>query len=205
MQEANVSIDRIENAPIVSSERAHVHLRHLSGPLFAVTPSPLKEPSYVFLSPKLERYLDEEHPRIVSVALIQQHEVAGPKPNYQLRLELGLADGRRLTVDENDSVFEASRFGTNSEQPGAQPALQVWDLPAKLPYARMLLTNRLIQALNHLAEGGQHAHLLTVLWKEYELARQDAKTNKQTLHINGEFMSFSARAFHQHLVVFDDR
>jgi len=69
----------------------------------------------------------------------------------------------------------------------------------------MVLTDRLVEALDRFAEAGQHAHLLLVLWKEYEQAVQEAEERPQALSIDGEFMSYSARPFYRHLVLFDSR
>lgn len=203
MNEANVSIDRIASSEVISQHRSELQLRRIEGTVFAVTEPTLEEPSYVFESPGLRRYIDRYHPSICSVALIHQREVAGKSENNQMRLELGLSDGNLLILNEKDQVFEATPMTDKTNHSILQSPVQVWGLPAQLPYASMLLTKRLVETLDSLAADGQHAYLLNVLWKEYELAHGEAEQAEQTHRINGDFMRFSARPFQRFLVLFD--
>lgn len=203
MNEANVSIDRIASSEVISQPRSGLQLRRIEGTVFAVTEPTLEGYSYVFESPALRRYIEKFQPSICSVALIHQREVVGENENNQMRLELGLDDGHFVILNEKDQVFVAVPMADNINDSALQSPVKVWGLPAQLPYACMLLTKRLAETLDSLADDGQHAYLLNVLWKEYKLALSEAEQAEQTHRINGEFMRFSARPFQRFLVLFD--
>lgn len=203
MNEINISNDRIETAAVLSTAASPVQLRRIEKNLFAVTSPTLDEPSYVFDSPALGRYLDQQHPTINAVALVKLCSLVGRNENWQLKLEIGLSNGHHLTLDQKDQLFEAAPVKGVVSDSVLQSPVQVWGLAAELPFACMLLTKRLVESIDTLANDGQHSYLLNVLWKEYERAADEAAEGSRTQTIDGEFMRFTARPFHRHLVVFD--
>jgi len=201
MNEVNVALETIRQARIISAPTANPQLRRIGEVTYAITSADESEPSYVFDSQRLSWFISEHAPVISGVSLVKVEHLIG-NPKFEMRLELRLNDGRTATLDQSDGLYYAEPFAHQRSGGAIISPVKHWGLPAELPFARMMLCERMVKTLEDMSQPGQRGHLLTVLWKEYQLAAEDAEDPQAKLSIEGEFMGFTAKAFGHGLVLF---
>lgn len=203
MNQVSISKERLKSSELISHPKSAIQLRKVGDITFALCDSRTDELMLGFSSSALVRYLgSRERLQIINVRLVSQKVIIGLEPDDYLVLSMRLKDATLITLDEQDYIYESSPFISTHERGTLISPSKMWALPPEGCYARMLLTERMVHFLENLAEEGQHAHLVSMLWKEYELARDKSEPDRR-LSIEGEFMSYSVMAFAHGLVLFD--
>lgn len=203
MNEINISLSRIEKASYISCATAAQQLRRIAKITFAITFSKDENASFAFASQALADYLHTHQAEISEAHLVYEsghpHDVA----NNKRILHLDLKSGERLHLNEHDQLWVSQRYHNKQRHIGIYSPYKLWQLPKQAYLCQMLVTERMFHFLEDLGDDGQHAYLLNILWKEYQLHldRHGACADGQKIH--GEFMSFRAKAFSQNFVLLD--
>ncbi|PXA05736.1 hypothetical protein DDZ13_02375 [Coraliomargarita sinensis] len=204
MNEINISEDRLSESTIFTSPLLDIALHKVGAITFAIT-----EKSYglrfAFASAELAKYLErQQNPNITDVKLLRQHPVVGYEEDETLILRLKLDRGKVVMLNKYDHIYEYEPIILEEGDGILTSAHKQWGLPAESVAGLMLLTRRMIQTVEDIADEGQHSYLIHVLWQEYRLALEISGCSEaERISVEGEFMAFSVKRFTGELFVFD--
>jgi hypothetical protein len=203
MNEININPSRIEKAPCISCATASQQLRRIAKITFAITSSKDENTSFAFASQALADYLHTHQPEITEARLVYESGHPLDAADNKRILHLDLKSGERLHLNEHDQLRVSQRYQTKQRHIGIYSPYKLWQLPKQVYLCQMLVTERMFHFLEDLGDDGQHAYLLNILWKEYQLHLEQHGASADRQKIQGEFMSFSAKTFSKGFVLFD--
>jgi hypothetical protein len=182
---------------------AIIHLYACAKDEFALTERGSWKSLYAFESKALTKYLEKKIGKIHGVSLHECYCKIGNLKRMVLELRLKLSNGSIVTINDWEKVYktyelrESSRHAETLYSP-----YSAWELVPEEPYVFMFLTGRLVDFIDLISAEGQQKHLLTILWKEFEMARSTRKPSEQ-ITVQSEFMEFQATQLNTQLIKFD--
>lgn len=202
MNEININLNRLKTGKNHSAPKARRLLMQAGGIAFGILERKYMTLLYGFASASLARYIAESQQiKVEDAIVLKQRLIVGPEEEPRLALHLKLLDGCHLTLDCYDHIYHCTPYVSLRDNGRLLSPNKVWGLPAHGYMGFMLLTERMVDFLEDRAKDGQHAHLLRVLWREYEICSK--RFSDRQLNIEGEFVEFTARPFAHGLIIFD--
>jgi hypothetical protein len=204
MNEINIDENRLSGSTFLTSPLLDIALHKIGAITYAIS-----EKGYglrfAFASAELTKYFGRmDDFKITDVKLLKQHPIVGYEEDETLVLRLKLSDARIVTLDKYDHVYEYEPVILEQGESILTSAHKQWGLPADSFAGLMLLTRRMILTIEDIANEGQHAYLINVLWREYRLAVDQSGADEfERLSVEGEFMAFSVKRFAHGLFIFD--
>jgi hypothetical protein len=204
MNEININEGRLDGSILLSTAGMDIALRKIGHISYGVT-----EKGYglrfAFASAELTKYLARRKKRkIIDVKLLKQYPIVGYEEDETNILRLRFDDSKVALLDKYDHVYEFEPVILERGESILVSAHKQWALPANGVAGLMLLTRRMIHTIEDIADEGQHAYLINILWKEYRLAVETSRADEfERICVEGEFMSFSVKRFAHGLFVFD--
>jgi len=204
MNEINVSEDRISGSTFITSPMLDIALHKIGAITYGITEKG-RGLRFAFASAELTKYLTRRKTKkITDVKLLRQYPLIGYEEDETNLLWLKFDDARIATLNKYDHVYEYEPTILEQGESILLSAHKQWGLPADGIAGLMLLTRRMINTVEDIAEEGQHAYLISVLWKEYRLAVENSGADEfERICVEGEFMAFSVKRFAHGLFVFD--
>lgn len=204
MNEINISADRLGESTFISSPLMDIGLHKIGAITYAITEKG-DGLRFAFASSELTKYLARKNDwKITDVKLLKQYPIIGYEEDETLVLRLKFSDGKIAILDKYDHLSEFVPVVLEKGESILTSAHKQWGLPAESCAGVMLLTKRMIDTIEDIADEGQHAYLISVLWKEYRLALKSSGSDEfERLSIEGEFMAFCVKRFAHGLFVFD--
>lgn len=203
MNEIKIDPHRLESGALLSNPRSSRLLIQAGGIAFGICQRSNMKLLYGFASSSLARFVAEsKNIEAEDALIINQMTTIGPEEESETVLKIIMSDGSLLILDSYDHIYRCTPYVSCRDRGRLLSPNKVWGLPAQNYMAYMLLTERMIDFLETRANDGQHAHLLKILWREYQLATEHTE-QKQQVSIEGEFLDFTAREFAHGLVIFD--
>ena len=205
MNEINISLDRIRQGEILSNPKMDIQLRRIGKISFAVTSAYDGSVFLAFASSELARYLAQLGSKeILDVKLLNQTPITGDETDETKILQLKLSDGRVLVLNKYDHIYEMEPVILEKPDPILISAHKQWALPPQSIAGVMLLTERMVRTIEDIADEGQHAYLVSVLWSDYRLTLEaTGQSEEQRISVEGEFISYTVNRFAHGLYVFD--
>lgn len=204
MNEININEGRLDGSTLLSSPGMDIVLRKIGHISYGIT-----EKGYglrfAFASAELTKYLARRKTlKIIDVKLLKQSPVVGYEEDETNILRLRFDDSKVVIIDKYDHLYEFEPVILEQGESILISAHKQWALPAQGIAGLMLLTRRMIDTIEDIADEGQHAYLINILWKEYRLAIENSGADEyERICVEGEFMSFSVKRFAHGLFVFD--
>jgi len=204
MNEINISEERLNGAKLLSLPGLDISLWKIGHITYAITEKD-QGMRFAFASAELTKYLARQKPkRITDVKLLKQSPIIGYEEDETNVLRIKFSDAKIATLDKYDHVYEFEPIILEEGESILTSAHKQWGLPADGIAGLMLLTRRMINTIEDIADEGQHAYLINVLWKEYRLAVESSDADEfERICIEGEFIAFSVKRFAHGLFVFD--
>lgn len=204
MNEININEERLDGSTLLSSPGIDIGLRKIGHISYAITEREYGM-RFAFSSAELTKFLSRRKNRkITDVKLLKQYPIVGYDEDETNVLQLKFDNAKIVTLNKYDHVYEFEPVILETGESILVSAHKQWGLPADGIAGLMLLTRRMINTIEDIADEGQHAYLINVLWKEYRLAIEDSGTDEfERICIEGEFISFSVKRFAHGLFVFD--
>lgn len=189
---------------LISPKGLEVELRQVGRITFAVCYKNDNEHWHAFSSSELATVLSKRRGnKIIDVKLLQQTPVFGNEIDLTHVLRLKFADATIMTVDKYDHVYTFSPVAQKAKQLKLISPHKQWGLPPLSIAGVMLLTQRMIEAVESIADEGQHAYLIKVLWDDYKLVAKDYADEDAPISVEGEFLSYTVKRFAHGLFIFD--
>lgn len=204
MNEININEGRLDGATRLSSIGMDIGLWKIGHISYAVTEKGYGL-RYAFASAELTKYLSRRKTtKITDVKLLKQFPVVGYEEDETHVLKLKFSDAKIATLDKYDYLYEFEPIIREQGNSILTSAHKQWGLPPNGIAGLMLLSSRMIHTIEDIADEGQHAYLINILWKEYRLAIENSGADEfERICIEGEFMAFSVKRFAHGLFVFD--
>lgn len=204
MNEINISEERLKNSTLLSSPGLDIELRRIGHITFAVCDRN-DGMRYAFASAELANYLGRCGTiKVTDVKLFKQTAVVGDESGDTLLLRLKLANAKIITLDNNDHIHQFEPVIARDLSSSLISPHRQWGLPPHGIAGIMLLSERLVLTIEDIADEGQHAYLIQVLWNDYQLALKVSGTSEHDrICVEGEFMTFSVKEFAHGLLIFD--
>jgi len=204
MNEINITEERLKGSTLLSNPGADIGLWKIGHITYALTEKGYGM-RFAFTSAELPKYLARnKKSKITEVKLFKQTPVVAYEEDETHVLKLRFSDAKIATIDKYDHVYEFKPIILEKGESILTSAHKQWGLPADGIAGLMLLTRRMINTIEDIADEGQHAYLIQILWKEYRLAIECSGADEfERISVEGEFMSFSVKRFAHGLFVFD--
>ena len=204
MNEINVNEERLDGSTLLSSPGIDIGLWKIGHISYAITEKGYGM-RFAFASAELTKYLARRKAKkITDVKLLRQSPIVGYEDDETNILRIKFDDAKIATLNKYDHVYEFEPIILERGQSILTSAHKQWGLPADGIAGLMLLSSRMIHTIEDIADEGQHAYLISVLWKEYRLAIENSGADEfDRICIEGEFMSISVKRFAHGLFVFD--
>jgi hypothetical protein len=204
MNEINISEDRLSESTFLTSPLLDIALHKIGAITYAITEKNCGM-RFAFSSAELTKFLtSREELKINDVKLLKQTPVIAYEEDETLILRLKLNDGTVMILNKYDHIYLYEPVVLEKGESILTSAHKQWGLPADSFAGLMLLTRRMINTIEDIADETQHGYLISVLWKEYRLAVESSRADEcDRLCIEGEFMAFSVKRFVGGLFVFD--
>lgn len=204
MNEININEGRLDGSTLLSTAGTDIALRKIGHISYGIT-----EKGYglrfAFASAELTKYLARrKSQKIKDVKLLKQYPIVGYDEDETNVLRLKFDDAKVALLDKYDHIYEFEPVILEQGESILTSAHKQWALPANGIAGLMLLTRRMIHTIEDIADEGQHAYLVNILWKEYRLAIETSGADEyERICVEGEFLSFSVKRFAHGLFVFD--
>ena len=204
MNEINISEERLKGSTLLSVPGLDISLWKIGHITYAITEKG-QGMRFAFASAELTKYLARQKPkRITDVKLLKQSPIFGYAEDETNVLRIKFSDSKIATLDKYDHLYEFEPIIFEQGESILTSAHKQWCLPADGIAGLMLLTRRMINTIEDIADEGQHAYLINILWKEYRLALEKSGDDEfDRICVEGEFMAFSVKRFAHGLFVFD--
>lgn len=204
MNKLNLTKSHLRGARLLSSADAKRQLYIRSGITFSVYDTEENKLVFAFASSELALRLKElDYPEIQDISVIRFEPLLDDSnwPNKGLYFQL--LCGKRLILYSDDNVSMEDCFQPiRGETHYLKSPSKLWG-PSGNPYIDcILLTPRLVDVIEDMAEAGQQQQIVNTLWHEYVAAQLNIPVGEK-LKITGEVMEFSAKSFRGLLVIFD--
>jgi hypothetical protein len=206
MNEITLSEDRFADSTLISQPGLEIELRQIGSITFGLVTRSDGTPRFAFASAELAAYLAKrKDKRIIDVKLMQQTPIWGEEIDETKILRLKFSDARIITLDKYDHLYEFEPILSREISHALISPHKQWGLPPLSFAGLMLLTERMVSIIEDLADEGQHAYLIKILWDDYRLAIDESGANEfDQINIEGEFMDFSVKRFAHGLFIFDN-
>jgi len=204
MNEINIDEGRLESSTLLSIPGIDIALWRIGHITYGIT-----EKGYglrfAFSSSELTKYLSRrKNHKITDVKLLKQYPLVGYEEDETNILWLKFDNAKVTFLDKYDHIYEFEPVIMERGESILTSAHKQWGLPADGIAGLMLLSSRMIHTIEDIADEGQHAYLISIIWKEYRLAVENAGADEfERICVEGEFMSFSVKRFAHGLFVFD--
>ena len=204
MNEININEGCLDGSTLISAPGIDIGLWKIGHISFAITEKGYGM-RFAFASAELTKYLARrEQYKITDVKLLKQYPIVGYEDDETNILRLKFDDAKVALLDKYDHIYEFEPIILERGESILTSAHKQWGLPAQGIAGLMLLTSRMIHTIEDIADEGQHAYLICILWKEYRLAVENSGADEfERICVEGEFMSFSVKRFAHGLFVFD--
>ena len=204
MNEINISEERLKGSTLLSVPGLDIGLWKIGHITYAITEEG-QGMRFAFASAELTKYLARQRPkRITDVRLLKQSPIIGYDEDVTNVLRIKFSDAKIATLDKYDHLYEFEPIILEQGESILTSAHKQWGLPADGIAGLMLLSSRMIHTIEDIADEGQHAYLINILWKEYRLAVESNGADEfERICVEGEFMAFSVKRFAHGLFVFD--
>jgi len=204
MQEININEERLDGSTLLSIPGIDIGLWKVGHITYAITEKG-HGMRFAFSSAELTKYFSRrKSSKITDVKLLKQTPIVAYEEDETHVLRLRFSDAKIATIDKFDHVYEFEPIILEEGESILTSAHKQWGLPADGIAGLMLLTRRMINTVEDIADEGQHAYLVQILWKEYRLAIENTGADEsERICVEGEFMSFSVKRFNGVLFVFD--
>lgn len=204
MTPVTIPVERFLNAELISASGLEIELRKVGRITFAVCLKNDHAHWHAFSSSELATALSKQQSNmIIDVKLLNQTPVYGEDIDHTNILRLKFANSTIITVDKYDHVYTFSPSIERAKQVKLISPHKQWGLPPLSIAGVMLFTQRMIEAVESIAEEGQHAYLVKVLWDDYRLVAKEYADEDAQISVEGEFLAFTVKRFAHGLYIFD--
>lgn len=156
---------------------------------------------HVFESRSLSKlFAREGRKKLRWIRLIERSTQHGSGSKRLIELHFQFCDGRKFILDERDRIFAVNEV-TSKETPHSPCGL--WGLVPNEPIIHMILTGRMVDRVESLAQEDQIEHVLRTYWKDWTLLQRTPLPLNRSMKIRGEFGSFKAKRINSVMVKFD--
>lgn len=204
MNEFKISLERLERSKLISHPRCLVELRRAGAVAFAIKTRDDDQWPFTFVSAALAKFLKKLKTKIIDVRLLLQTPIIGDEIDETKILRLRLGNARIVILDKYDHLYEFEPSTDIDPRGKLVSPVKLWGLPPLSHAGRMLMTERMVSLVENLAEEGQYHHFVYVLWRDFQLAADEAHRGEdEVITVEGEVMMFSVRPFAFEMFVFD--
>lgn len=121
--------------------------------------------------------------------MTEQRTIFGNHKAPFRELHIILEGGQSVTASESGKINTLLPFRAKFPQSASIYAPNsIWEIASNLEFGRILLTGRLVDAINEVSAEGQQTDTLNTLWHEYIAVSVKSATNPPP--IQGEFFAF---------------
>ncbi|PXA04637.1 hypothetical protein DDZ13_05545 [Coraliomargarita sinensis] len=194
MKEINIDINRCGEGQLLSHRISNIELWQLGKVIFYLRAPVEDNILYAFASPALGRFIvANDKVEIHDVKLTIEHTLPG-RTDEAKRLHLTLQTREIVTLSEDGLIYRAQPLHPRPlEYTGRLLSPQkIWGGSPMSYLGLILISERMFDTVEDLANNGNQLELIEVLWMEFqrELKADPQKTGNYK--IAGEFMAFSA-------------
>ena len=203
MNELNI-IPRIKGAQCLGPEIPDPQLYQLSPITFAIYESQSDSVIVAFASSTLAECLNQlGYPPVRQASIVRYESLTRSNNCPEKAIHLQLLGGKSIVLDSNDTVTIQDVFQSEYDQDYCvKSPTQIWG-PSGHPHLDcMLMTPRLVEVINSIAEDGKQQQIAHDMLLDFVAAQENAPIG-QKLEISGSAMQFSAKSFRGLLVIFD--
>ena len=206
MKEYNIDITRLHEANLLTHRISRLELHQMGKVTFFIREPVSDQVIYAFTSPALGRFITTSQALdIQDVQLVLEQKIPGDGEQKKV-LKLTLNTREIIVIDEEDLIFKAQPLHPRPlEYTGRLlTPCQLWGGEPMSYLSLILLTDRLVDTIEDIAQGGNQLELIDVIWREYQRDLKAGRISLKMRHkISGEFLEFTAKRVGGLLVVFD--